>query len=111
MAEIKAISLKHPEANGIARFVVGEHPIAADGTILEDKDGQIALPAVKGIRFFKHEIAGGSLYVGPCYLVTVEEDFKIIVPKENIGLVVYQNEKKTEPQEKGQSVVPITELQ
>jgi hypothetical protein len=102
MAEVLSIELKRLTPTGIARFTVGISPIGADGTpVLNDStnpeiDGTPVLPTVKTIKFFKHEIDTGRIWVGPCFLVTLEEDLKMVVDKNDVSLTLYRNEKKSD---------------
>ena len=54
------------------------------------------LPTVKAIRFYKYEIDAGRVWLGPCYLITLEEDLKMVVNAANVAITLYQNEKKHE---------------
>ena len=101
MAEVLSVELIRPTSSGIARFAKGQPPIGVDGhpVMAKNKDGEeteILLPTVKAIRFFKYEIDSGRVWKGPCYLVTLEEDLKMVVNAANVAITLYQNEKKHE---------------
>ena len=102
MAEVLSIELKRATPTGIARFTVGRSPIGTDGTPVPNEsvnpeiDGTPILPTVKAIKFFKYEIDTGRVWLGPCFLVTLEEDLKMVVDKNDVSLTLYRNEKKSD---------------
>jgi hypothetical protein len=96
MAEIIAIELKIPTPSGFARFTINQHPLDGNGSVVIGEDDAALLPTVKKITGFKHEIDSGRVFVGPCYLVTLEEDLKLVVDKNDVALVLYRNEKKAD---------------
>jgi len=102
MAELISIELRKATPSGIARFTVGLTPIGVDGTPVLDVsnnpeiDETPVLPTVKAIKFFKHEIDTGRVWLGPCFLVTLEEDLKMVVDKNDVSLTLYRNEKKSD---------------
>jgi len=100
MAEVISIELRNPTPTGIARFAIGQPPIGADGTpvLNESENPEIdetpILPTVKAIKYYKFEIDTGRVWQGPCYLITFEEDMKMVVDKNDVTLTLYRNEKK-----------------
>jgi len=102
MAELISIELKKATPSGIARFTVGLTPIGVDGTPVLDTsnnpeiDETPVLPTVKAIKYFKFEIDSGRIWQGPCFLVTFEEDLKMVVDKNDVSLTLYRNEKKSD---------------
>jgi len=102
MAEVISIELKKATPSGISRFTIGMAPIGIDGTpVLNESnnpeiDGTPILPTVKAIKYFKFEIDSGRIWQGPCFLVTLEEDLKMVVDKNDVSLTLYRNEKKSD---------------
>ena len=102
MAEVISIELRDPTPTGIARFAIGQPPIGADGNPVMNEsdnpeiDGTPILPTVKKIKYFKFEIDSGRVWQGPCYLITFEEDLKMVVDKNDVTLTLYRNEKKSD---------------
>jgi hypothetical protein len=99
MAEVLSVELIKPTSSGIARFAKGQPPIGTDGhPIMATSEGGeeigTLLPTVKAIKFFKYEIDSGRVWTGPCYLITLEEDLKMVVNAANVAVTLYQNEKK-----------------
>ena len=99
MAEVLSIELIRATPSGIARFAKGQPPLNADGkTITVEASNGVGtvdmLPTVKSIKFFKFEIDSGRVWLGPCYLITLEEDLKMTVNAANVAVTLYQNEKK-----------------
>lgn len=102
MAEVISIELRSPTPTGIARFTILHPPIGVDGTpVLSESDnpeidGTPILPTVKAIKYYKFEIDSGRVWQGPCFLVTFEEDLKMVVDKNDVSLTLYRNEKKSD---------------
>lgn len=98
MAEVLSIELIRATPSGIARFAKGQSPLNAEGKeiTVETPNGGTTdmLPTVKSIKFFKFEIDSGRVWMGPCYLITLEDDLKMTVNATNVALTLYQNEKK-----------------
>jgi hypothetical protein len=97
MAEILSIELKKATPSGISRLALGKPPLGVGDEILmtsSEDNPQPILPTVKKIQRYKFEIDQGRIFQGPSYLVTFEEDLKMVVDANDVALVLYRNEKK-----------------
>lgn len=97
MAEILSIELKKATPSGIARFSVGKPPLGVgDEVLMTEEGGEPILPVVQKIKRYKFEIDTGRIFQGPSYLITFEEDLKMVVDSNDVALILYRNEKKSD---------------